>query len=153
RPITPNTTPIEGFTPSTGFPAMEIDYFQTVGPRFFETMGIRLVEGRYFDTRDSADAPPVTIINEALARIVWPNQSALGRRMKPFGGTNWFTIIGVVGNVKNGGIDKPTDTEAYFAAPQAPNALRAGYLVVRTRTNPSALAGPAREAIRSLDAS
>jgi hypothetical protein len=83
RKVNSNTTPIEGFIPSPDRPAIEIDFLQTVGPRYFETMGIRLIEGRLFDDHDSFSAAPVAIINQSLARRVWPNGSAVGHRLQP----------------------------------------------------------------------
>jgi putative ABC transport system permease protein len=154
RRVDSNTTPIEGYVPSTDRPAMEIDFFQTAGPRFFETMGIRLVDGRYFDERDGPNAPQVAIINQTLARTVWPHESALGHRLQPGGSPNWRTIVGVVGDVKNAGVDQPTGTELYLPYMQSGGgALRAGYLVIRTRSQPSALIAATREAIRGLDPS
>jgi predicted permease len=154
RRVDSNTTPIEGYVPSSDRPAMEIDFFQTAGPRFFETMGIRLVDGRYFDERDGPSAPRVVIINQTLARTVWPHESALGHRLQPGGGPNWWTIVGVVGDVKNAGVDEPTGTELFLPYSQTGGGtLRAGYLVVRTRSQPSALIAATRDAIRGLDPS
>jgi putative ABC transport system permease protein len=154
RPVNSNTTPIEGYVPSPDRPAMNIDFFQTVGPRYFETMGVRLIEGRFFDERDGPGAPRAVIVNESLAQHVWPNQSALGHRVQPGGPPDWWTIVGVVEDVKNNGVDQPAGTELYLSYLQTGGgALRAGYLVVRTRSRPSGLIGAARDAIRSLDPS
>jgi predicted permease len=155
RRVDANTTPIEGYVSPAGRLAIEIDFFQTVGPRYFETTGIRLIEGRYFDDHDGPDAPRVIIVNQSLARTVWPNQSALGHRMQPGGaGAPWHTVVGVVADVKNAGVDQPTGTELYRPSWQAGGgALRAGYLVLRTRGQPSAFIAPAREAIHALDPS
>jgi putative ABC transport system permease protein len=153
RRLDSNTTFIEGYTPPSGRPGIEIDFYQTAGPRYFETMGIPLLEGRLFDPRDGPDALHVVIANQTLARTVWPHESALGHRVR-VGAGPWATIVGVAGDVKNAGVDHPTGTELYFPHLQAGgNALRAAYLVIRTNSQASALAGPARAAIRALDPS
>jgi putative ABC transport system permease protein len=153
QPVVSNTTPIEGWRPSPDRPAMEIDFFQIVGPRYFETMGIPLIEGRFFDERDGPESH-VVIINQTLARIVFGNASALGHRMQPNGPPTWYTIVGVVGDVKNNGLEKPAGTEMYRPFLQeGGGSLRSGFLTVRTNGNASAMAGPVRAQIRSLDAS
>jgi putative ABC transport system permease protein len=147
-----NTTPIEGYQPAPDRPAIEIDYYQAVGPRYFETMGIRLTAGRLFDDHDGPDAARVVIVNQALERRVWPNGSALGHRMQVGGGGVWSTIVGVVADVKNSGIDQPAGTEVYFPFRQAGMmSMRSGYLAVRTAGPPSGVARAAREVVRTLD--
>ena len=74
-----------------------------VTPGFFIATGLPLVSGRVFEERDRADAPPVVIINEALARKHWPNESPLGKRITfrlMTGETPWLEIVGVVGNTR-----------------------------------------------------
>ena len=79
--------------------------------RYFQTMGIPLRSGRYFNERDLEGAAPVLMINEAMARRYWPNEDALGRRItfsdkpKP---ADWLTIVGITGDVK----DKPESSGA-----------------------------------------
>jgi predicted permease len=132
---------------------MEIDFYQTVGPRYFETMGVRLLEGRFFDERDGPGSH-VVIVNQALARHVWGNASALGHRMQPNGPPTWYTIVGVVADVKNDGVEKPAGTELYLPFLQeGGRSLRNGFLAVRTSGSAAALVGPVRAAIRALDPS
>jgi putative ABC transport system permease protein len=151
RRVDANTTPIEGWMPAPGRPAIEIDFYQAVGPHYFETMGVRLIEGRYFDDHDQPGALPAVIINQTLARLVWRGQTALGHRMQVNGST-WRTIVGVVADVKNAGVDKPAGTELYLPMAQTGGGfMRAAYLVVRTRGNPSSLASATRAAMRALD--
>jgi len=160
RPINANDTLIEGFVPKPGGPIQNIDYWQYVGPRYFDTMGIRLLEGRTFDEREGPGSPAVVVINKTMAQIYWPGESALGHRVRPPGGpgveTPWFTVVGVVDDVKNGGIDKAAGTELYFAVPQingGPFALRAGFLTVKTKGDPMSLIGAIRSEVRSIDPS
>ena len=77
-------------------------------------MGIRLIEGRFFDERDGPGAPLTLIVNQTLARMYWPNESAIGHRMKPGFQGDWRTIVGVIDDVKNAGLDKATGTELYI---------------------------------------
>jgi predicted permease len=160
RPINANDTLIEGFVPKPGGPIQNIDYWQFAGPRYFNTMGIRLVDGRTFDEHDGPGAPPVLVINKTMAQIYWPGESALGHRVRPPAGPGvenpWFTIVGVVDDVKNGGIDKPAGTELYFSVPQlsgSPFALRAGFLTVKTKGDPISVIGAIRSEVRSIDPS
>ncbi len=74
-----------------------------VTPGYFKTLGIPILEGRDFDDHDGVD-PKVTIVDEALARHYWPNQSALGKRVRygpPEDNEPWHTVVGVVGEVRN----------------------------------------------------
>jgi len=159
RPINANDTQIEGFVPKPGGPIQNIDYWQFVGLGYFDTLGIRLVEGRTSDERDGPGSPAVVVINRIMAQIYWPGESAIGHRVRPSGpGAEipWFTIVGVVDDVKNGGIDKPAGTELYFSVPQlmgSPFALRAGFLTVKTKNDPMSVAGAIRSEVRSLDPS
>ena len=96
----------------------------TVG--YFDAMGIPIKEGRAFDATD-ANGPPVVIVNEALVKRFYPNQNALGRRLKPSfrDSTPWFTIIGIAKDVKQGGLEADVGTELYTNYEQMPR--YAGY--------------------------
>jgi putative ABC transport system permease protein len=147
-----NTTPVEGWTAANGRHELEIEHYQAAGPHFFETMGVRLIEGRLFDERDGMSAPKVAIMNQTLARALWPHESAVGHRVAPSGPPNWITVVGVVADVKNSGIDQPAGTELFMPAVQAnfPN-LRSAYLAVRTRTSTDSVADPVRREVHTLD--
>jgi putative ABC transport system permease protein len=151
RPINANDTSIEGFVPKPNGPIQNIDYYNAVSGKFFETMGARLIEGRFLNDNDGANAPAVMVVNQTLARTYWPNESALGHRLKPSGPstTPWFTIVGVIGDMKNAGLDRPAGTELYFSQAQA--GFRQCYVVVKTRTRPESLASAVRGEIRKLD--
>lgn len=154
RPVNANDTQIEGWVDKQGGPRQNVDYWQATGDRFFETMGIRLIEGRFFDERDGENAPKTVIVNQTMARTFWPGESAIGRRVKPGFQGDWRTIVGVVGDVKNAGVDQPTGTELFFPVHQtAGQGLRSGYLVIRTPGNPSGLAGSAGREIHAIDSS
>jgi putative ABC transport system permease protein len=86
-----------------------------------------------------------------MARTFWPGESPIGRRLKPGFEGDWRTIIGVVGDVKNAGIDKPAGTELYFPYLQSEN-TNSGYLILKGSGDPYALAGAARRELSQLDA-
>jgi len=153
RPLNANDTAIEGFVPREGGPVQNIDYYQTAGKRFFETMGIRLVEGRFFDGRDGVNSPGVLIVNQTLAQTYWPGESAIGHRMKPGGAPDWFTVVGVVGDVKNAGLDKPVGNELFLPASQLPPRFtpNSAYVVVRTSGDPYSIVPLARKAVQEID--
>ena len=152
RPLDANDTLIENFVPRQGGPIQNIDFYMTVGDGYFEAMQIPLIEGRYFDQRDGDGATKALIVNHTLARTYWPGESAIGKRMKP-GNRDWHTIVGVVGDVKNAGIDKPVGTELYITYRQSPFNARAPFVVVRTAGDPAAMASAVRAEIRAVDGS
>ena len=153
RRVNANDTQIEGFVPRPGGPIQNIDFYQVVSEGYFETMGIRLVEGRTFTGSDAQGAPDVVIINQTMARMYWGNQSAIGRRVKPSGSLDvWCTVVGVVADVKNGGIDKPIGTELYLPFRQSQGFGRpASYIVLRSTTQPTALTSAIRKQLYELD--
>jgi putative ABC transport system permease protein len=154
RPLNANDTEIEGYVKSAGGPDENIDFYQFVAPGYFELMRIPLIEGRTFDWRDDADSPAAVIINQTMARAFYGNQSPIGRRVRSGSDTApWRTIVGVVGDVKNAGIDRPTGTELYFPYGQAAgNAARAMFLAVKSAGDPERLVGGIRAEAARLDA-
>ncbi len=125
-----------------------------VGPQFFQTLGIPLLQGREFTARDNAAAPKVAIINEAMASFYFGNLSAVGKRLSfvsPEGGE--IEIVGVAGNTKANSLREATPHMMYVPYPQTPPAsLAYGMtLEVRTTGNPDASAGAVRQAIREID--
>jgi putative ABC transport system permease protein len=117
---------------------------------YFRAMGIPLLRGRGFTEQDSAGAPLVTLINETAARRLWPNEDPLGKRIRLGGITSPLrTIVGVVGDVSHYGLEKPVDLQAYLPHAQWTNSFL--QLMVRTQTDPAALVGPVRQAIRAQD--
>jgi putative ABC transport system permease protein len=129
--------------------------FRTVSPDYFRALGIPLQRGRFFDTRDSADAPPVMIINRRLAEQFWPGEDPTGKRLKigPADSPNaWAIVVGVVGNVRQAGLYGELLPEFYtpymqerrpFVAPRD--------LVVRVNGDSAALVGAVREAVWAVD--
>jgi len=146
-------TEIEGFVYKEGGPIQNVDFDQAVSKDYFAVMGIRLVDGRLFDDRDVQGAPDVVIINKTMAMTFWPHQNPIGRRVRP--DKNWCTIIGVVDDVKNAGLDRPAGTELYLPYRQTA-AVDAGvssmYVVLRPQGgNPRSLVGEVREQLNAID--
>jgi len=151
RPINANDTMIEGFVPVPNGPIQNIDYWNSVSGKYFETIGAHLLEGRFLNEADGASAPLAVVVNQTMAKTYWPRESALGHRVRYSGPNNppWRTIVGVVADVKNAALDRPAGTELYFPFPQAPRTL--SWVVVRTQGEPMSLTGAVRDGIRSLD--
>ncbi|HUA58129.1 MAG TPA: ABC transporter permease [Verrucomicrobiae bacterium] len=128
---------------------------RVISPGYMETMGYRLRAGRMFDERDTADAPPVAMINETMARQNWPHEDAVGKRFKWCCAENkgpWFTIVGVVGDIRMMGLDQPSRAEMYYPVAQAAkNWMWPQRLVVRTGGNRGALVNSIRQAVWQVD--
>jgi predicted permease len=130
---------------------------RAVSAGYLSTLGVPLVRGRHFDERDAPGAPPAVIINQTMARTHWPNEDPIGRRIKIGAGEKdpWWTIVGVVGDTHEAGLDVPAEQEAYFAADQLANAgpfLWPQYLVVRAIRDPLGLSAAVRRAVWDVDA-
>ncbi len=121
-----------------------------INPRYFEAMRVPLVKGRAFTERDDASAPPVVIINEAMANRVWPNEEALGKRIR-FGGPGepWIEVVGVVANVKHDGLHLADSPHCYSPHLQQPWPFLA--IAVRSQTDQAALLASVRQAVRKID--
>jgi putative ABC transport system permease protein len=127
------------------------DYLR-VSENYFETMGIRLLRGRWFNAADTPESTPVAVINERLARLIWPNEDPIGKRIKqgfPEYNGAWREVIGVVNDVKTSGVDRPTTMQTYVLFSQTPGTFLG--LIVRTQGNPLAVAAPIEQAIHTVD--
>jgi putative ABC transport system permease protein len=156
RPINANDTDIEDYQPTPDGPAENVDYWNTVNEGYFKTMGIRTLEGRTFEPSDrNESAQKVLVINQSMARRFWQG-SPIGRRVNPeFSETKvWFTVVGVVEDTKNLGVDKPAGTELYFLLPQTVAtgiSTRMSYVVRTEGTSAAAIASSIRSAVNDLD--
>lgn len=120
-----------------------------VTPDWFETVRVPLIAGRTFTSADRQDAPKVLVINQTAVRRLWPNESAIGRRIGiGMGGFDTATVIGVVGDVRYGAVDSLPGSDAYLSYYQAPRPGVMAYL--RTAGDPTSLAMPARRAIHEV---
>jgi len=116
-------------------------------PGYFETMNIPLIEGRDFDSRDVRGAPDVIILNQEAVRRFWPDESPIGQRVTVDNKTR--TVIGVVGDVKQSGLDIDITPEMFWAYNQVP--VPFGTLIVRTAGDPAAITSSVRGAMQQID--
>ena len=128
--------------------APPVSTFSAVSPAYFHTLGIPLRQGRFFTENDDEKGPIVAIINEAMQRQLWPNENPLGKRISADGGQHWGQIVGVVGDVREFGLDHAPVPEFYV--PQAINP-NAGAVVVRTTADPGGLSRAVTAAIHEVD--
>jgi predicted permease len=158
RQVNANDTDIEGYVAPPEGPFANVDYYNTATTGYVETMGIPVVEGRAFQPTDALGA--TVMINQTMARTFYKEKSAVGRRVRPSAppGANvpWFTIVGVLKDVKQGGVDKKTGTELYFNFEQLTTSVPsfgvgAMNIIIRTTLPPDALSGTIRAAVAGLD--
>jgi predicted permease len=126
--------------------------WNVVGEQYFETMGIRLLQGRTFRDSDTDKSAAVVVINENAARRFFPNDDPIGRRVKqgwPESPTPWREIVGVVGDVKEDGLDSELVSEIYV--PESQETWNQMFVVIRTVTDPVSLLPAARKTVRDLD--
>ncbi len=161
RSVNANDLWLEGKTKRDDGPVWNTDFWNTVADNYFETMGIKLKDGRLFTPGDGAGAPPVVVINEAFARKFYPGENAVGKRIRTAG---WLrdkppqTIVGIVGDVKQQGIDAPTGTEIYVPMRQSIEieggaANRMNIVLRADGVSPMSLASAARVTIQNADPS
>ena len=116
---------------------------------YFRTLGIPLLKGREFsDTDDGGKERQVVIINEAMQRQFWPNEDPIGKRVSGDNGETWVTIVGVVGDVREFGLDHPAATEFYTPHSEGANPST---LIVRTIADPRAMADTITSAVHDVD--
>ncbi|MCU1263013.1 MAG: hypothetical protein JWO80_5898 [Bryobacterales bacterium] len=122
-------------------------FIRVVSDGYFESAGIRLQAGRGFTERDRASSEPVVIVNETLARTLWPGQDAVGQIMTQDGGRR---VVGVVADVRHEALEKVGGSEMYLPMRQTGD-YSAMNLVVRTVLPPERLAAGVRDALRRID--
>jgi predicted permease len=127
---------------------------RAVSPGFFETVGARLVDGRFFNEGDDDQVQPVVIVDDQLAKRAWPGRSAVGQQIAadPFSTGHpvyWATVVGVVGHLRHRSLLENLGDQVYFAERQVQrNPL---IVVVRTGADPSAVAPAVRRVVAALD--
>jgi putative ABC transport system permease protein len=134
---------LPGDEPSAGY--------QTVTPGYFGAMGIPLLSGRDFDSRDARDGAPVVLVNKTLAAREWPGANPVGRRMRTRRDEPWMTVVGVVGDVRHGGPSVLPRPEFY--QPVAQRSFPFMAFVVRTRHDPAPIVSAVRSEVAALDSS
>ena len=126
--------------------------FTAVSAGYFETMGVRLVSGRFLDATDTATAAKTIVVNESLAQRLWPGENAIGKLIRqgwPETPAPWRQIVGVVGDVRFEGVTEATPLQIYLPMAQAPTDAPA--IVVRTAGPPEAARSGVEAAVHRLN--
>jgi predicted permease len=155
-----NAVPLSGLAP--GSTPLQIEGRTTDDPdrrptadiriastRYFETIGVPIVRGRTFSELDHREAPRVVVINESMTRY-WEGTDPIGSRISADGGQNWATVVGIVGDVRQFGLDRQAVAQVYVPLRQTPFGL-AGRVLVRTTGDPVSAAGVVRSTIHAID--
>jgi putative ABC transport system permease protein len=127
--------PLSGTDPSTPIltegraqspvPGEIVTRYRAVGDDYFHTLQIPLLQGRAFDERDTTSSPAVAIVSASLARKYWPEESAVGKRLKPdIAGSSWCLVVGVATDVRHWGTDVVIEPTAYYPYAQVPESMR-----------------------------
>ena len=140
---------IEGRPTDDAHPGPD-EEIRIISPDYFRALETPLIKGRFFAPADKADAPPVVIINLALAKRYWPNEEALGKRIMVGGGKNWSTIVGIVADIRHRGLDTAALPEYYVPLAQAPYGTM--ILAVRSAQDPRSLTNAIRREAQAIDA-
>jgi predicted permease len=138
---------IEGRRVSKGDLMPQVDT-TGISPQYFQTIRQPLVRGREFTPHDDSKAPAVAIINETMARHRWPAEDPIGKRITFDQGRHWTTIVGIAGDVREYGLDRPVGDELYLPIDQAGSGNN---LIVRTAVDPLTIAPLIRSALHELD--
>lgn len=125
--------------------------YEAVAPNYFGTLGIKLRQGRVVTDRDREDALPIVVVNQQLARLTWPGEDPIGKRLKwgdPAAEGPWRTVVGVVGNTRYRELAaiRPTAYVPYRQAPELPV-----HVVVRSRSGDGDIVPAVRRALRETE--
>jgi predicted permease len=130
--------------------------YHVASPDYFRALGIPLLHGRFFTEADKAGVPNVLIINEALEKKYFPNEDPIGKRINMWGEdhpkpSDWFTIVGVVGDVKDKPSSEGAEASFWWSILQQPFPFTDMSLVVRANSDPRQLVGVVQDKVRRLN--
>ncbi|MGC1485606.1 MAG: ABC transporter permease [Candidatus Acidiferrum sp.] len=144
---------IEG-KPEPALGQMLIPNVRMISRDYVATLRMKLIEGRLFEQGDGFGKPLVALINQTLAKNYWPGENPIGRQFK-FGAYSenhpWVTVVGIVGDVHQAGLDLPARPEMYLPFEQQDRGYDPEYLAVRTSGDPMALAQVVRQQVWAVD--
>jgi putative ABC transport system permease protein len=123
--------------------------FQNVSPGYFATIRIPLLRGRSFSDADRADTNQVSVINQTMARHFWGSRDPVGKRLSINGGETWIEIVGVVGDVRQYGLDRRPTDQIYLALQQFPPL--SATVLLRSASKPLAMSRLVRDAVHGID--
>lgn len=141
---------VEGYVPPANEPEIQADV-RGISPDYFRVMKIPLIKGRVFTEGDTKDGQPVILVDEKTVQRFWPREDPIGKRIRPDDGPGapYYTIVGVVGVVKQYGLDSSGRITLYFPFKQ--RGTGSLYVVARTASDPAAMSGAIVHAIHSVD--
>jgi len=142
-----NAFKIEGRPAPKGLDDMPLADFRAISPNYFQMMGIPLLGGREFTDAEAKGTLQTVIVNRAFAERYWPQEDPVGRRLSD--GDDWMTVVGVVGDLHQSGLDQEAAPHVYASFMQAPMA-RSG-LLVRTSVEPLSLVAAVRSQVNAID--
>jgi predicted permease len=141
---------VDGYVPKAAGENLIIASSGYVSADYFRTMGIPLLRGRFFDDHDTRSAPDAAIVDDKLAARFWPNEDPIGKRMRRGDSGPWRTVIGVVADTKQYEVDGEPPITAFNPLEQLPVPSR--FLVIKTKSDPTALVSAVTREVRALDA-
>ncbi|MGC1105767.1 MAG: FtsX-like permease family protein, partial [Candidatus Acidiferrales bacterium] len=130
-----------------------IPNIRMISDKYIQAIGMKLIEGRTFDERDGANTPLVALINQTAAKKSWPGENPVGTRFRrnyPGDNHGWTTIVGIVADVRQAGLDVPPRPEIYLPYEQH-DYFAPSYLAVRTAGDPMSVANAVREQVWAVD--
>src|SRR5262249_14609205 len=120
-----------------------------VGPGYFQAMGIPVLAGRDLTDHDDEGAPAVIVINETAARLFWPGQNAIGKRLRvEINGDRWIEVVGITGDVKFDGLEEEAGPHVYASILQNPWAFR---VAMRSRLEPANVGAAVQHEVQAID--
>jgi putative ABC transport system permease protein len=133
-----------------------ITRFRAIGPDYFSGLQTSLLSGREFTEHDTAASPKVAIVSQSLAKLYWPKENPLGKRLKPeVTGSEWCTVVGVVADVRHWAADVDVEPTAHYPYTQVPEAflpLLEGNMAIAVRSrNAAGLLSSIRAAVAEVD--
>jgi predicted permease len=151
-PLTPSVgwggMQIEGYVPPPNQPELQVDV-RTATPDYFTTMETPLTRGRLFSSSDTDKSQPVVLVDQKMADRFWPQGDAVGKRIRRNDKSPWLTIAGVVGVVKQYGLDTDTRMVVYYPRSQHPGGYM--FVVARTSGDPASVADAIVQQVRAID--
>jgi predicted permease len=144
------TVSVEGYVPPANEPEVQADV-RGISPDYFQVMRIPLIRGRWFTESDTKDGQPVILVDEKTVQRFWPNGDPIGKRIRPDDGpgTAYYSIVGVVGVVKQYGLDSSERITLYFPFKQ--RGTGSLYVTARTASDPAAMSSSLVRAIHGVD--
>jgi predicted permease len=139
---------IEGLQLHAGEPVPQVDY-EIASPDYFRVLGVPLLSGRSFTDRDTSKTLDAAIVNARMAKHYWPDADPLGHRVSTDNGKTWQTVVGVVGDVHQYGLEKQSNDSIYLPLDQV--SITNSHLMVRTTSDPMRLANRIQQIVHSVD--